>query len=36
MISRRLSAGGTAADNVRAAIEQAQKNLAEKAAVQDE
>jgi len=36
MISRRLSAGGTAPDNVRAAIRLAQKTMTEKAAVQDE
>jgi argininosuccinate lyase len=35
MISRRLSAGGTARDNVRAAIEQAQEALAQKAPVED-
>ncbi len=35
MISRRLSDGGTARENVRAAIQQAREKLAEKAAVQD-
>jgi argininosuccinate lyase len=36
MTSRRLSAGGTAPDNVRAAIEQAQKSMATMAAAQNE